>query len=186
MATNKYLFIDSQFVQDYSIIELNVESKYITASILNAQEDYIEPLLGSQLYRDIINQLSASTVSSDNQVLLDDYIKNCLAAYSVYKLGMGLSKKWTNSGVMITKTVEQEAASQKDLNQDRQELLDSASIRAERLTKFLLAHPNEYPLYFQNTSIDDVQPLLDNQGSSGIYFPNKFNTHRKIGFDKPL
>ena len=72
------LFISEKYLKENSIISENVDFKQLKPEIIAIQDIYIEPLLGTGLYREIKAQIIAGTVSSANQTLLDTMISPCL------------------------------------------------------------------------------------------------------------
>jgi len=62
MATTA-LFITEQFIKDNTLIDGNVDMKYITITIADAQRMHILPILGTALYNELDAQIVAGTLT---------------------------------------------------------------------------------------------------------------------------
>lgn len=180
----KILLIDEQYLRDTSTIDLNVDSKLINPSIEDAQDKYILSILGSELYNDIVNSVSSSTVSSSYRLLLDLYIKPCLAKYTMMDIVPFLCYKFTNKGVVKQNSDNNEAINSKDMDRLIERFRDSAEISAQRLTKHLISNPTTFPLYATiGNTIESIYPNSDNF-TGGIYTSGNKTNYRR-GYDKP-
>jgi hypothetical protein len=75
------LIISENYLKEYTTINNNVDVKIVTPVIQEAQVFYILPILGTQLYNQIISQVGSNTVSAANVTLLDNYVVPCLMYY---------------------------------------------------------------------------------------------------------
>lgn len=180
MAT-KVLLIDEQYVRDFSTFDLNVDSRLILPSIAQSQDKYILQLLGTGLYNEIVNQISGSTLSTANELLLNEYVKECLAAYTIYECSDFLLYKFTNKGIEKQTSDNSQPISRLELDGLKSKLLDSAQYYAERVNRFLLANTNTYPLYLQpGSGIDTIYPTQKNY-DFGIHL-EQGSKNKKWGF----
>lgn len=154
------LFISEKYLKDNSIISENVDFKQLKPEIIAIQDIYIEPLLGTGLYREIKAQIVAGTVSSANQTLLDTMISPCLMWYIMAFSPIALSYKYANKGVLTKQGGDSSnPATLDELNNVTSEYKNRAEAYAERLIKFLLENHNTYPLYNNpGTGIDVIIP----------------------------
>ncbi len=75
--------IDVQWVKDNSPIDDNVDPKLLRNAMRTSQDVYIRDLIGSGLYDEILTQINASTLSANNQTLINQYIAPCLLHYII-------------------------------------------------------------------------------------------------------
>jgi len=76
------------------------EPRFFEEWILKAQRQYLRPFLGKDFYNEILDDFAASTLSADNQELLDSYLKNMMAHYIVYERLPQINYHVTNSGTV--------------------------------------------------------------------------------------
>ena len=71
-------FISETYIKENSIVNGNVDDKYIGSTIILCQKMYLIDILGTALYNEINNEIVAGTVSTDNANLIRDYINDVL------------------------------------------------------------------------------------------------------------
>ena len=95
MAKN-VLLISAEILKDRTGIHSNIDDKLLYPEIKAAQDMYIHPILGTNLYNKIINDVDAGTITGDYKSLLDDYIIDCLIYYVLSGLPEALSYQFWN------------------------------------------------------------------------------------------
>lgn len=161
-------FIDEAYLKDVTTVDLNVDPKLITSTILYAQDIYIRPILGSTLYTEIKNQISGNTVSNANADLLNNYIQICLAHWTLLELLPEMVFQLRNRGIQKQFTDFSESVSMDELKYKMELQKNKAQNYSERMRLFLLENSSTYPSY-QNpgSGIDVTYP--DRQSfSSGM------------------
>jgi hypothetical protein len=162
------LIISENYLKEYSIINNNADMKVITPTIQLVQDIYIHPILGSDLYDEIITQINSNTVTSLNQTLLDSYVIPCMLWYVLCECTPVFKYRYMNKGVMVKNS---ENSTPADLN-EIQFLMDkwknNAEVYAERITKYLRKNASSYPEYTSNPDYDDIKPNKSNY-ETGIY-----------------
>jgi len=160
MAIN--LILTENYLKENSIIRGNVDMQLITPTIVNVQQMYMEDLLGTKLYNQILSQIGSSSVSTANQTLLDDYVIPCMIEYIKSEMTPVLQFQYMNIGVV-------EKTSEHTQTIDLEKILflmdkwrNNAEKLAEKVTKFLKKNSTTYPLYLDNTEIDEIKPLSTN------------------------
>jgi hypothetical protein len=158
------LFISVNTIKERTGLHSNVDDKLILPEIQTAQDMYILPLLGSNLYERLQNGIVANNLNADETTLLDDFVTSTLMYFVLSELPVGLSYQMFNKGIM-------RKTSDHGLNPDMQELIDVANryrSRAEfykqRTIKFLRqnAASGKYPEYVNfGVGIDKIRPERD-------------------------
>lgn len=77
----KIYLISINTLKDNYIVDDNIDDKYILPNITKCQDFIIKPILGEDKYNEIINQIDTDTVTSDNNILIKDYIQPVIAYY---------------------------------------------------------------------------------------------------------
>lgn len=93
------LLISIQTLKDEYLIDDNLDDKYIQSHIKKCQDFIIKPLLGEDLYEQIILQISGNTVSSVNETLIDEYIQPIIAYFVMAEVVFSTAYKLKNQGV---------------------------------------------------------------------------------------
>lgn len=167
------LLISERYLKAFSTIDLNVDTKMIQSTIAFAQDLYLMPILGTDLYNQLLTQVSGSTLSTANDTLLESYIKPCLASYTIYEISDFLVFKFTNKSIEKQKSDTSDPISLQELNHLKGKLLVRSQHFGERLTKFLQGNTTTYPLYLNgNSTIDKYKPFSSNI-QSNFYIPNR-------------
>ncbi len=174
------LFISEAYVKAETVINEDVDNKYITSLIKDCQDMYILPLLGTALYNQIVAQLTADITmagQANNKLLLDDYIIPCLAAYIRYEVPIVLNYKFTNKNLAKKSSDNSQPADMLELEKVVDFYKDKAQWRATRLTEYLVQNAAlKYPLYLQpGVGFDTIVPEKSSY-DCGMF----------LDYDKPL
>jgi len=94
--------------------------------ILAAQRQYLRPFLGKTFYNQILTQVAASTLTSDNSTLLNDYLKPMMSYYVVYDSFPSIAMNITSKGIMVNQSETALSASGSDRAMMRQNYLSMA------------------------------------------------------------
>ena len=100
MARDVSFLISEELIRQLSPISGDLDFDYLYPHLLIAQDKWIQPKLGTQLYEELMAQVKASTVTAANELLLDDYIAKALVNWAMYKAFAFLAIKMVNSGIV--------------------------------------------------------------------------------------
>ena len=90
------LLINQKYLTDKSVINDNTDYNLLVPVIVVAQDLDIMPLLGSDLYKVIIDAVAAGTIAGDNKTLLDTYVQPCLLYFVMAKSPIILRFRYKN------------------------------------------------------------------------------------------
>lgn len=181
---NQILFLNTTYIKNFSTFDLNVDDKLLISSIKFSQDENILPVIGTGLYNSLIDQVRSSTISGDNQTLLETYIQPALASYVIYDVADFLLYKFSNKSIEKQKSDNTEPISLNELNHLKGKLLDKAQVYATRLNNYLIANQDLFPLYTNpGNSFDTIIPNRTDDYSYGIYTPKR--NKRRWGLDLP-
>ena len=159
----KAFFISESILKQDSILNENIDPKYLRSLIDDCQDLYILPILGSALYNDLVNKIDTeATLTSDELNLLDNYVTPCLKRYIISEAGYELTFKHTNKNVGIKNSEFSQPANIGDLRDVMNHFKNKAELFAKKLEMFLKANTTIYPLYLQSgNTIDSITPIQD-------------------------
>jgi len=163
------LLIDENILKDRTAIHGNIDPKLLYPEIKAAQDMYIEPILGSNLFNKIINEVDAGTITGVYKDLLDDYIIDALIYYVISALPDAISYQFWNKGVVRKQGDNTELPSMSELIDISNKYRNRAEWYGERLNKYLKAYANEsnLPEYVNgNDQISDILPEGDSYSMS--------------------
>lgn len=165
------LIVTERWIKASGLINENTDPKILTPIIVAVQDEYIHPLLGTDLYDEIISQVTDDTVSADNQTLLDNYVLNCVLWYVHCEASPALQYRYMNKGVMSKNSENSQPVDLGVLKYAMDKWKNRAEMYAQRTTKFLKANTTTYPKYIANTDENDIQPNRNNYTTT-IYLPD--------------
>lgn len=157
------LFITEQFIKDNSVVDENVDMKYITTTIDKCQKKYMRPILGTGLYDELQTQINANTVTSLNATLLNDYIQDALMYYVLFEGISIFMYKITNKSILKKNGDQSQVIDTEEVSTLRDGYKDDAEFFSELITNYLIANSEDYPLFLNpGSEFDTIHPNMDN------------------------
>ena len=162
MITFAY-FITASFLKDNTPLNENVDDKLIKNAIKEAQDIYIQDLIGSDLYNELQTQIVAGSTTALNVTLLDRYIQPCLMHYAVCESALPLTYKFLNKSISTRNADDATPINVQDLNMIEERYRTKAVYYGTRLRNYLKENSSSYPL-FENygTGYDVIAPNDNN------------------------
>ena len=145
---NAYL-ITTANVKKIAYIQGNVEDSILSITIKRVQDNIIQPIIGTSLYKRLLAGITANDLNADEQTLLDDYIAPCIASACDYKIIYPLATKTRN----------------KTVGSNNDEIMNTASLEAQTQLR------NEYRKDFEPYRLALIGYLKDNE----TLFPEYYN-----------
>ena len=150
----------------------NVDPKLIKPTIKQAQDMFIEPILGTGLYLELQTQIANDDVSVLNATLLDNYITDCLCWYVASEMVMSLGFKLTNKNVLKKTSENSDVPSVSELFDVLEYYKNKGEWYAQRITNYLIENDVDYPLYDNPGNGADVIHPNSTSYSNGFYLGN--------------
>ena len=172
-ATFSALIIDDQYISDYTPLGKNIDSAMIYPFISEAQDIYMQDILGSNFYNDLLYRSVYATASITNyEEDLLDILSKMIAYYSVYLAIPHLSIRIRNFGVGKSAADNTVASSMEEMKYIREEVKNLAEFWSQRAIVYLCNNSEQFPLY--NRPGDDIQPNHGTQYDSDIYIDDLY------------
>jgi len=162
------LMMGETYLKQMTIINDNVDMKIITPTIEDVQRLYVEDVLGTQLFNQILSQIGSSTVSANNQTLLDSYILPFMKYYVLMEVSPVFKLRYMNKGLMVKSSDNSQSASQEEMLYIMDRWKDNGQKLANKCTDYLRDNTATYPLFLTNYRYYESQPNQNNF-SSGFY-----------------
>ena len=172
MAATIIYFISETQLKQGTIIDENVDMKTLNPMILIAQDQRIQPIIGTGLFNELKTQVKAGPVTALNTTLLDNYIVPALKMWVVYEYTIPATYKYRNKNVGKQGGENNEAADLDSLLRLMDYWKDKAEWYSERITKYLCENDSSYPLYSNpGDGTDIIQPNGTNY-TTNMYLGN--------------
>ena len=171
------LFIDEDTIKQKSTVNANVDPKLITPAIKYCQDAYLEPVLGTSLFRKIQTDIeSTGTTTGEYKTLLDNYILDVLTYYVLSELPMALGYKFFNKNVLKKNSENSSEAQNFELNQLAKWYRNKAEYYEAQLIKYLVTEngitPYKFPEYNETPGRCDYINPKKRPYASSIYLGN--------------
>lgn len=168
--TNTILLISEQTIKGYSLVNGNVDTQYILPAIQYAQDQGLQPLIGTRLYRTLCALVENEQIEENlpYKELLDDYITPFLINKVMADIQVPVSFKIRNQGIIQNTGDNTYVPQIKDIQYVQQYYNNKADFYANRLTDFLCANVNTYKEYVRVRNGADM-PAKPGAYNTGIY-----------------
>lgn len=164
------LFISEARLKKLTAVHENVEPDDLMPFVIEAQDIYIQQLLGTKFYNSLKDAVLNSTLTAAETTLLDDYIAPCLANYTVYQALPSLNYKIFNKSVQQPDSETATNTTFEQLRYMRDHVEKTAQFYRERAREFLIDNQTDYPDYI-NYGVDGMAPDKQNDYYSGLVIP---------------
>jgi len=177
---NLVYIISPDFVKTYSgFINSNVDNDLIDIGIIEAQEQQLQEILGTDLYESILNKISGDTLSSDTvyNELVETFVVKTLVYYTLAGVTPRLIMKFNNKNIGT-----QDSDNTTVIGSEEREYLingfnNKAAFYAKRLTDHLCYNSDIYPEYTSNTE-DEMRPSTNSRYNVGMDLTSKHDRRR--------
>lgn len=139
------LLISEDYIKTNSGLNDNVFGSYLTPAIRDAQDMGLQSIIGTSLYKSIMEEIDNDTLTEDNKYLLDEYIQIYLMYQTISDLVPIIGVKLTNLGVVISNDEHLTNLTQGDRELVQNFYKNKADFYAKRLQEFLLNNKEVYP-----------------------------------------
>lgn len=151
------LLIDIAYLKDSGYIDENVDDKLLGRIIFTAQEENLQPILGSALYDEITAQKIAGTLTALNTTLITNkYFKRGLLFSCLYEGMDSFNYKIRNKGVMQTNSDNSTSVDLSVLTRLGATYQNRAEWNFEQLRLYLVENEASYPLYYNPGSATNI------------------------------
>lgn len=138
--------INEQYLKEYSPIPSNFNIKEIWNFVHTSEKIWVEPILGTPLYEELLEQVNNNEVTPENSTLLLQ-IYPYLSFATCYEALPFIAFHFSEIGITSGKSDNSESISVKGINYISTTLRGQVETMKSLLKKFLNEHSDTYPLY---------------------------------------
>lgn len=165
------LLISEDFIKSNSNLNDNAFGKNLLPAIRQAQDLYLQQIIGSILYDKIISLVDEGTIGDpENAIykeLLDNYIRSYLLYQTLVQIVPMLSVKLSNYGATLSSDQYLVNLSQKDAELIEKEYSIIADFYCRRLQEYILNYSKE--LGVDECSCESIRANLQSAASTGLW-----------------
>ena len=179
------LLISEEKLKAFTAMHENVRVEDVAPFILQAQDLYLQPQLGTKFFKQLKANVLSNTLTVDETALLEDYIAPVLI-HRAFALAIPFIKyKIVDKGVLSGTS---ETATQTTLDEVQyliNKVEDTAEFYAQRLREFFFDHPGLFPDYI-NPGVYGMMPDRTSPYFSGLVVPANrgFGNYKYDLYDK--
>lgn len=141
------MIINESFFKQYSPIPINYNMAEIKNYISVAEKIWVKPLIGSDLFDEIQEQVDNDTITPTNATLLTEGgLWQYLAFATVYEALPMIWSHISEVGVTKGKSDNSDSLDLKDMTYVSQHLRNQVEVLKDQLKKFICEHNEYYPL----------------------------------------
>jgi len=175
-ATFSALFIDDEYLKTYTPLGKSVDVNEVYPFVEEAQDVYIQDVLGTPLYNHLEYKLYLGTTFStpyftQAEIDLINICSKGLAYWTVYMALPHLSIKIRNIGVSRPTSTDAQVSSMEEMKYIREEMKNLGEFWNTRVVNFLCENSTQFPLYM--AASDDMYPNT-RQYDSDIYLEETY------------
>ena len=161
MAIQHTLFISTDRLKKDSALGGSVDDNLLLPYILMAQDRYILPYLGTDLYNKIISDVNGSSLSGAYLTLLQTYIQPALVQFAFATVLPFLRLRMVNNSIVTMSSENGTSVSHNDLKPLISASMDQGEFYRERLIDYLRGNLTSFPEYSTNSGAN-VNPSTEN------------------------
>ena len=161
MAIQHTLFISTDRIKKDTALGGSVDDNLLLPYILMAQDRYILPILGTDLYDKLISDIQGSSLAGAYLTLLQTYIQPALVQFAFATVIPFLRLRFVNNSVVTMSSEQGNSVSHSDLKPLINASMDQGEFLRERLIDYIRNNTSSFTEYSSNTG-SDLQPTTQN------------------------
>lgn len=176
------LIISEAKLRQFTDINDSVDSELLKNSVRTAQDISLQRIIGTKLYKKILSDIDADTLTGVYKTLVDDYIQDFLLYAAYYEALEAIYLRPKNNGLLTPTGGENSINVDRSLyNVKRQSAENKAQFYAEMLTNYIAEEQSSYPELNSSNKLYEMWPDYGSQYRSPIVFSRnaKVGAHYK-------
>lgn len=186
MPVQEVLFVSETKLKSYSMLNMNIDPNMLKPFLLQSQELWFQPYIGSSYYEELKTQILNQTLTSTNLDFINNYASQPIVNYTLWKALPWIHTQVYNKGLMRPTSEGGQAIDISDMKWLRQEILNTAESYIQKMLNYMRNRPGDFPTYFnsQVTTGDGLIPIRGNISSNGFVTPKKYNKLYNDSFNR--
>jgi len=160
-------FVSEETLKDRLPVNGNVDSGELRYGVQTAQNLNIQETLGEPLYRKLLDDVSANTITGFYKLLLDTYVVPATISWAQYHLLDNFFIKWMNVGLVSNRTEQGNPIDYRAFQFLKNNAKSTAEFYDQNMRRYLCAYASRYPEY-NTVEIGKLLPQRDAAYRSSI------------------
>lgn len=172
----KILLVSEETIKKYTLINDNVDGKYLLPCIQSTQDVDLDTLLGTVLNKKLQSMVQDGSIKTNStyKTLLDEYVTPYLCWQVMSNIQISINYKMTNSGVIENQDDKKTRLSYNDSKALQAQYDRYAASYATKLTNYLQRNVQLYPEYTKCENYQySEEPKLCDIFLEDINIPNR-------------
>ena len=175
----KVLLCSEDYIKSNSALNDNLFGKFLTPSIMEAQDINLQMYLGECLYKTILGMVADGSITASTnesyKALLDDYVQPYLLYQIQANIVPVLNVKMANIGSVVSKDEYINTLSQGNIDLVQSDFQHKADFYAQSMLNFILNHSSEFNL--DECACRSLRAHLDSSASTSIWLGGLSGQH---------
>ena len=163
------LLISENKLKNFTDIDQNVTSSVLLPFIGVVQQTKLEYIIGARYYRELLLQVSGSTLTDINSNFLNYFVQPMLIWAAYAEALPSIFMRIKNNGIV---TGAENTVTIKEMEYMQTRADDRSQFFERRMIDEIIFNSNNYPLVYNWTSNDGLQPHLGKNYFSGVHLNN--------------
>ena len=163
MAYNQIMMTSTE-VSSQAINDNYFDTAYFDKYILTSQRKYVKPVLGKDYYNELLTQIAGGSLTTDNTIIVDNFIKPMLAHYIVYEVYSKVHTQLTNQGAMENNTEQSNQANNFEYSQSRDFYINKADFWKKHMIEYIKEAKDDDSTKFPLFDDCDTPPQVNKKG----------------------
>ena len=159
--------------KDRTPVHGNVDDKLIRQTIFDCQDMYVQVLVGTGIYNELLDQVENSTLTALNTTLLNTYLQPGMRHWITANIIKPITFRMMDIGVQTKDSGNTTPIDTKYIQNLEDYYRNRSEFYAERVTRYLCENSTSYPLYDNpGNGADIIHPTRKNYRTS-LYIPKR-------------
>ena len=158
-------------LRQFTDLNDSVDTSLLKNAVREAQDIMLQRIIGTPLYKSILNKIDTSTLTGVYLTLVNDYIQDFLLYAAYYEALEAIYIRPRNNGLLTPTGGENSIETDRSLfNVKRQNVLNKMEFYADKLSAYLAEEQNLYPELNESNKLYEQWPDYGSQYRSPIVF----------------
>ena len=158
-------------LRQFTDLNDSVDTSLLKNAVREAQDIMLQRIIGTPLYKSILNKIDTSTLTGVYLTLVNDYIQDFLLYAAYYEALEAIYIRPRNNGLLTPTGGENRIETDRSLfNVKRQNVLNKMEFYADKLSAYLAEEQNLYPELNESNKLYEQWPDYGSQYRSPIVF----------------
>lgn len=163
-------FVTETYLKNNTAISSNCDVKYILPFLQTNADMWVQPILGTYFYKDILTKYNAQTLTPDEEELVE-YIRPVIAWRSGSDAIYSLSRKVTNKGIVRQDGEFSQSVELQEIGYGMKHYTQKAEFYTNRLINYLRNNKDLFPAFTSKQNKDsDIAPNTSKEDTYGSTF----------------